>query len=106
MKHTLKAMVLAGVMAAGSLSVAPPAEAQRYRDSHVSVYVGTPGLSVGYSRGYYDRYHRWRRCDRWHRCYYPSRYYRHDRGHHYGWYRHHRQHDDWRYRDRYRDRDW
>jgi hypothetical protein len=92
MKHTLKALVLASVMGAGSLFMAAPAEAQHYRGSSVGVYIETPGVAVRYRSGYYDRYHRWHRYHR-----YPARYYRHDRGHHYGWYRHHRR-QDWRCR--------
>lgn len=105
MKHTLKAMILAGLIGTGSLFVATPAEAQHYRGSSVGIYVHTPGVSIGYSRGYYDRYHRWHRCSRYsryHRCYAPARYYRHDRGHHYGWYRRHHRRDY----DRYDDRRW
>lgn len=85
MKNTLKAMILAGLMGAGSLVAAAPAEAQYYRHSGVRVYVGT-----GARAGYYDRWHRWHRYDRY-------RGYRYRSG-----YRHDWRCDNWRFRNHHR----
>lgn len=103
MKRTLKAMLIASALAAGSLVVASPASAHDYRRSGVSVYLDTGNVAIGYRNGYYDnhrRWHNWRHRDEWrhyrrhHRARYHDYYYRQDRGHHYGW-RNQRYRRDW-----------
>jgi hypothetical protein len=84
----MKALVIAGVLSAGSLAAAPAASAYPHR-SGVSIYFNTGNVAFGYRDGYYDRYHRWHR---WHRNYDRDYYRDHYRSHYYDRYDNRRYH--------------
>ena len=97
MKHIVKATIIAGALAAGSLLAATPASAHE-RGSSVSIYVDIGNVSIAYRNGYFDRHrrwHNWRSRAEWAhfrrhlRGYYRDYDYRHDRGRHRGWRRRH-----------------
>ncbi len=78
MRNLIKALVIAGVLGAGSLAAAPAASAYPYNHRGASVYFDFGNVGIGYRDGYYDRYHRWHR---WHRDYdrdYYRDHYRHN----------------------------
>ncbi len=96
MRNLIKALVIAGVLGAGSLAAAPSASAYPYHRSGASVYFDFGNVAIGYRDGYYDRYHRWHRWERDRdRDYWRHRYHRrfydydrdrdYDRGYHRGY---------------------
>ena len=96
MKKIVKALVVAGVLGASTMTMAPSADA--YPRSGVSLYFNTGNVAVGYRDGYYDRYHHWRH---WRRASDRDYYWRHYRHRYYDWNRgYHRGYEHSRYYDR------
>ena len=86
MKRFLTAIVLAGALTAGSISVAPVADARVHSSARVVFDFGN--VRVGYRDGYWGhdrRWHRWsgRRDWVYYRTHYRHRYYDHNYRHRY-----------------------